>query len=164
MSHPIRFILTIAMCAAWPVLAAAQDVSPEEFVSKAATSNLFEIQSSEQAQDLAQSPEVKAFAEMMIADHTKAGDALKTAAGEIEVPTELSADQAAKVETLKGIRGGDFDPVYIDMQTAAHAEAVALFTAFAAGAADGPLKDFATATLPTLQKHADALKGLAVGN
>lgn len=110
MAHPIRLFLTVAICAARPFLAAAQDVSPEDFVSKAATSNLFEIQSSEQAQRHAQGGAgVKAFAAMMIADRTKAGAALKKAAGDIVVPTEMSADQAAKVETLKGTRGGEFD-------------------------------------------------------
>lgn len=164
MTHSIRSFLTSALCVTLPAFAMAQEVSPEDFVGKAARSNLFEIQSSEQALDHAQGSEVREFAETMIADHTKAGDALKQAAGSIEVPTEMSAEQAAKVETLKGMRGGDFDATYIDMQTAAHAEAVALFTAFAASAADGLLKQFAVETLPTLQQHQNAVKQLATAN
>ena len=39
------------------------------------------------------------------------------------------------------------------MQTAAHADAVALFSGYATNGAEGALKDFAAQTLPTLKTH-----------
>jgi putative membrane protein len=129
----------------------------QEFVTKASGSNMFEIESSQIAVGKAESPDVKAFAERMIADHTKAGEEMKAAvqasnAG-LTMPTAMDTEHQAKLTTLSAATGADLDTQYVQMQVAAHDEAVALFTAYAEGGDNPALKAFAEKTLPTLKEH-----------
>ncbi len=129
---------------------------PQEFTTKAASAGSFEIQSSQLALTKAQSADIKTFAQMMIDDHTKAAGGLKTAAaaqGNLSLPADLDADSAAKLKTLQSTGAANFDRLYVQMQTDAHVDAVALFSGFAQNGPSGPLKDFAAQTLPTLQMH-----------
>lgn len=159
-------MLTTALVVSGPVFAQDSNASPTstapatvtdpaEFASMAAVSNMFEIESSNLALDKASSDEVKAFAEQMIADHTKAGEEMATAAGEEGVVPASQMDQRHQqiLNDLNALDGEDFDAAYIRAQVQAHDEAVAMFEGYAADGAEGPLKEFAAATLPTLQQH-----------
>ncbi|MER9544787.1 DUF4142 domain-containing protein [Mesorhizobium sp. M0437] len=53
---------------------------------------------------------------------------------------------------------------YIDMQTQAHKEAVALFSAYANSGDDPAMKEFAKKTLPVLQMHERHVKDLAAAH
>ncbi len=131
---------------------------PQEFATKAGAAGLFEIQTSQLALTKSQNADIKAFAQMMVTDHTKAGEALKAAAGGqqgISVPTDMDKDGQDKFAALNNASGADFDKLYIQMQTAAHADAVALFSGYATNGSVGALKDFAAQTLPTLKMHYD---------
>ena len=134
----------------------AEISDPQEFTTKAAGAGAFEIQSSQLALTKTQNADIKAFAQMMIDDHTKAAtdlEAAATAQGKLTVPAGLDADSAAKLQKLQAAGAGDFDGLYVQMQTDAHVDAVALFSGFAQNGPSGPLKDFAAQTLPTLQMH-----------
>lgn len=61
----------------------AQAPAAADFVNRAAISNMFEIQSSQIAQQKAQNDRVRQFAQSMIQDHTAAGEKLKSTAQEI---------------------------------------------------------------------------------
>jgi putative membrane protein len=131
---------------------------PQEFTNKAAIGNMFEIETSELAANQASDPAIKSFAQQMIADHGKASQDLMTAAtaqGGVTVPADLDQPHADKLAQLQAATGADFDRLYVQMQTDAHVEAVGLFAGYSTGGSPGPLKDFATATLPTLQHHYD---------
>jgi putative membrane protein len=137
--------------------------SPQDFADKAGVANMFEIESSKAALEKASSDDVKTFAQKMVDDHTKAGEAMKTAAdsqGGITVPTELDDAHQQMLDQLNGASGADFDTLYIQMQTDAHKQAVALFDAFSKNGEDGALKDFAGKTLPTLQEHYEMVQKL----
>lgn len=128
---------------------------PAQFAAVASVSNMFEILSSELAVERGASEEVKAFAQQMIADHTKAGEDMATAAGEDGVAPASALDQKHQqiLDRLAALEGEAFDTAYMEAQVQAHDEAVALFETYAANGADGALKAFAAATLPTLQQH-----------
>jgi putative membrane protein len=134
-------------------------VTAEEFVEMAAVSNMFEIQSSMMAKD-AESAEVKAFAEQMIVDHTKAGEEL-AAAADSAPPEALDEKHQAMIDELATVKGAELDKKYVEMQVAAHEEAVMLFTTYAESGEEEDLKAFAAKTLPTLQMHFDHIKGIA---
>ena len=129
----------------------------------AASSNMFEIRSSQMAQDRATDPALKDFAARMIADHEKAGTDLKAAAGDIPVPAEPSAEHADMIGLLEDAEGTEFDNLYKTMQVRAHAEAVALFQGFAEGGDDADLKAFAAATLPVLEEHRAHIEEITTG-
>src|SRR4051812_31547953 len=82
---------------------APKAVTDADFVTMAASGGMFEVLSSKMATERATKAEVKAFANHMITDHTKANDELKAAAGKagIPVPSGLAAHHEKMLETLK---------------------------------------------------------------
>lgn len=141
--------------------ASPDDIQPatvtdaQQFVTTAAAANQFEIDSSQLALQKAQTQQVADFASKMIADHGKAATGLQQAASQqgLTIPTALDTDSAAKLKQLQDANGADFEKLYVQMQTDAHVQAVALFSGYAQGGTAGPVKDFATQTLPTLKMH-----------
>lgn len=137
--------------------AAMADMSAQDFVTKAASGGMFEVQSSEMALKRSKSDEVKKFAQMMIDDHTKANDELKSIAGDkkLEVPSEPQGGPADHMKAVSDASDDDFDKTYIEHQQKAHAETIDLFEAEAASNNDPALADFAKKTIPTLKMHAE---------
>jgi putative membrane protein len=130
--------------------------SAQDFVGKAAVSNMFEIESSQLALKNASSADVKAFAQQMIDDHTKAGNELKSTlanVGTIQAPGALDAAHKTSLDALAGKTGAAFDDAYIVDQMKAHDEAVTLFTDYSTSGDNPALKDFAGKTLPVLKSH-----------
>ncbi len=136
-----------------------------EFATRVAMSDLFEIESSRLAAQQAQDPEVKAFAQKMIDDHTKSSERLKGILGQsgapAQVPTQLDAPHQEKLARLKATRGKSFDAAYMEMQNEGHETAVALFTAYSKSGTNGALKAFATEVLPIIEMHYQQAQKLA---
>lgn len=135
-----------------PEILAVIDIAPELFVQNAVKANAFEIRSSELAVTKAQTSALKDFAKQMIADHTAAAEVLRGAA-KAPVPDDLDPKHAGMLALLEGAEGSDFDMLYADMQAAAHAEAVTLFSTFVAAGGGGEVHTFAAETLPKLVEH-----------
>jgi putative membrane protein len=138
-------------------------MAPQDFAATAASSNMFEIESSKLAIERSENPDVRAFAQHMIDDHTAAGEKMKAAAKSdgVTVPDALAPGEQTKLDELKSTEGGDFDHAYVTAQAAAHDDAVALFQAFATEGDQSALGAFAAETLPTLQQHQSAAHKLA---
>lgn len=128
----------------------------EKFITNATIANKFEIDTSKLALDRSEDAEVRAFAQRMIEDHTKAGESMKAVLPTDANPTLGSmydAKHEAKLDQLRNIREDQFDAAYVKVQTQAHDEAVTLFGDYAKNGDEKDLKDFAAATLPTLKAH-----------
>jgi len=141
---------------------AATASTPQEFATMAAQSNMLEIESSRVALEKAQSDEVREFAQKMVDDHTKAGEEMTQAAagdGVNDVPKSLDAAHEQMLTQLEQASADQFDSQYVQMQLAAHQQAVALFSSYAEQ--QGTLADFAEKTLPTLQEHLEQVQQLA---
>lgn len=138
-------------------------LEPQDFVNMAASSGMFEVMSSELAIERSASPEIKEFAQQMVADHTKANDELKVvaAANNLQVPAEPMGAAADHWQALQDADAGVFDQTYMDLQAQAHAEAIDLFSAEAQATTNAELAAFAQKTLPVLQMHAEHLQDLA---
>ncbi|MGP2493362.1 DUF4142 domain-containing protein [Mesorhizobium sp. PUT5] len=136
---------------------AMDKVDTDSFVKTAASANAFEIETSKQAEKDASSADVKAFAKDMIKDHTRIGKHFEKALskGKVTAPSgaELQPDDQAKLDQLKGLSGDAFQAKYLELQTAAHKDAVALFTEYSKSGDNKALKTFAKETLPVLEKH-----------
>ena len=128
-----------------------------------ATSDLTEIAAAKIALQKG-NPDEKAFAEMMIADHTKTSDELKalvaSGATKATLPTGLDSASQKKIDDLNSISPGDFAAQYDPMQVKAHEDAVSLFQRYANGGNNLKLKEWAAITLPALQHHLDMAKAL----
>lgn len=133
------------------------------FLKQAAQNGLAEVEGSKLALTKAQNTQVKAFAQQMVDDHGKANEELKTLASAkgVDLPTEPSIAQKAKMKSLHTADGADFDRRYADsLGVAAHEDTVKLFQKASIGAADPQVKAFATKTLPTLQHHLQMAKDM----
>jgi putative membrane protein len=137
-----------------------------DFVKEAATSDMFEIQSSQLAQERGNATE-KTFAAMMIKDHTKTSDDLKSmvASGEVqaELPTALDSSNQSELDKLKSLKGADFSSRYDKDQLSGHKDAVSLFERYAKSGDNPQLKDWAGKTLPTLRHHLEMAQDLSAG-
>jgi len=91
------------------------DSKARQFVLDMLAGGEHEVQLGRLAADHAQSPEVKDFGQMMVRDHTKAGDKLKEIAAQrqIQGPTNLDDDHTKMMDKLSKLQGADFDREYI---------------------------------------------------
>ena len=145
----------------------ASDASPVMTMDKATflkmveSANEFEIKSSELATQKSEDGHLKEVANMIIADHEKAGAKLTSLleAKKERLPSAKLAPKHQKMlDQLKSADGKDFDLLYIDMQAQAHMEAVALFRTYAGAGDDQTLVGFAKETLPRLETHLGHVK------
>ncbi|HVJ51783.1 MAG TPA: DUF4142 domain-containing protein [Aliidongia sp.] len=134
-----------------------------QFVTKATIGGMTEVQESQLAQGQAQSDDVKSFGQHMVTDHVAAGEKLKSivAAEGIQAPADLDKKHQQELSSLEKLKGGAFDKRYVKAQLAAHKQTVALFEKEASSGQDPQLKQFASATLPTLKEHLSDVEGLA---
>lgn len=135
-----------------------------DWAAKVANANMTEIELSKVAQDKATNDRLKNFANMMVTDHTKAGDQLKQLAAtkNITLPANLDSKSQKMLDDLnKKTAGKDFDKAYQNDMLSGHKDAVDAFTKGSNDLKDADLKNFATQTLPTIQMHQDSIKAIA---
>ena len=137
--------------------------SAEDFVKTASEAGLAEVNFGELAVKQADKSDVKAFAQKMIDDHSKANEELLKVANKdnFTPAAQMNAKDREMFTKLSGMKGADFDHAYVQSQLAAHKEAVALFQSEAKDGKNADLKAFAEKTLPTLQHHLDMVEKLA---
>jgi len=124
------------------------------FMKTAAAGSKIEITLGQKALQNASNADVKAFAQRMIDDHTRAGRELEQLSTEygILLPTELPADVRQHMEAIGDKKGADFDRSYMEMMVKDHLKTVNMFRE-AAALNNNKIKDFAAKTLPVLQEH-----------
>lgn len=135
-----------------------------DWATEVANSGMTEIELSKVAQDKATDPRLKAFASMMVSDHTNASDKLKkmAAAKNITLPASLSDASQKKLDKLNQTAAGkDFDKAYTDDMVDGHKKAVEKFEKGSENLKDSDLKAFASATLPVITIHYDSIKAIA---
>ena len=130
----------------------------QEFVNAAGQASLVEIRTSEMALEKSASPDVKAFAQMMIDNHKASIDKLKAAASAASLmpPADILDDfHIRRINDLVETDGdADFDADYAALQVDAHNDAIKLFEDYSKDMdATTQLKMYADESLPTLQTH-----------
>lgn len=144
-----------------------KELSDQTFVTKAAQSNMAEIELSKLALEKAESPQVREYAQRMVTDHTKASEELKTLAqkNNLQVPQELDSKHHKAMEKLQKEEGSSFDKAYTQQMKKDHEEAVKLFESASRSTELNPeLRSFASKTLPTLQEHDRVASDLRPGS
>lgn len=96
------------------------------FVHDVALANMAEIDLAQLALQQSTNTAVKKFAQMMIDDHTKAGDQLKAIASQhnIEVPMQIDDDHQDVHNKLAEKKGTDFDQEYASKMVDGHQDFV----------------------------------------
>ena len=139
------------------------DGDDEAFMEQAGEDGHMEGEGSQEALKKAMSGKVKAFAQKMVDDHTKANKELTALAAKkgVEVPAEPSVIQKGKLKMLGMADGAEFDQKYADqVGVEAHEETVELFQKAAMGAKDADVKAWANKTLPKLKMHLEMSRTL----
>jgi putative membrane protein len=108
----------------------AADFSAElDFVTRASNANLFAVEESRLALDRTGDPKLRSFARQMVEDHGRAEAELLIAAegSGAAVPTALDEEHQARLTTLQGKSGADFDKGYVADQGENHSNALTLY-------------------------------------
>jgi putative membrane protein len=182
MKMRLALLLASAALAATANFASAKEIlgvgTPDamQFRAKASASDAFEVLSSKIALTHATNPDLKAFARMMIDDHTKSTDRLVALGGISKASLEakmkpdadgkfagndlIDTDHANELNSLDSKSNDDFNRTYIDDQVKGHEAAVSLLEDYAKNGDNAKLKDFAASILPTVRAHLAKAQGL----
>jgi putative membrane protein len=108
--------------------AGRSNTNAQEFVNAIARINAAEVQLGQLGVERAQNADVKQFAQMMIKEHTTAGNELKQAvsAHSMTVPSNLDEKHTELLDRLRGLRGAEFDREFMEAMVDGHEEARAL--------------------------------------
>lgn len=132
----------------------------QDFLVKAASGGLMEVELGKIAAQNASSAKVKAFGQRMVKDHSKANDELKAIASakNISIPSTPGEDHQKHIDNLKAKKGAEFDKDYIDMMIDDHEEDIKDFKKEASDGKDANIKAFAQNTVPVLTQHLEMAK------
>lgn len=136
-----------------------------EFMTKAASGGMLEVELGKVVAQRATTPEAKQFAQQMVTDHTKANDELKALAAKksMKLPASLGEDQKKVYDEVLTEKGAKLDQKYVSEMVADHEEDVKEFQEASTKAGDPAVKAFAAKTLPVLQMHLTMIKKIEAG-
>jgi len=131
-----------------------------DFAVKAADGGMMEVELGRLAQKNAASKAVKDFGQMMVDDHSKAGEELKllTSKKRITIPATLGNDHQKKVDELSKKSGKEFDKSYTSLMVEDHEADIKEFKKQAENGSDTALKAWASSKIPILEHHLAAAK------
>ena len=133
----------------------ANAASDDAFVKKAIQGGLAEVKLGELAQQRAQSPEVKEFAQHLVSEHQQANTELQQLAQTkgMKVDTEVSGKHKQAMSRLEKVSGQEFDKKFMDTVVKEHKDDIKDFKKQAEKGKDAEIKEWAQKTLPALEKH-----------
>lgn len=145
-----------ASAAAGSGATAKLSAADRKMMTELAQANMAEIEMSKLAQQQTKNPEVLAFAQKMIDDHTQASEQLKELAQSkgVTLPTEPDAKHQAMAKKLSKLSDEKFDKQYMaNAGRADHRKTANLLKRMQTKSQDPELKAFADKTLPIVEQH-----------
>ena len=135
-----------------------------DFVMKAASGGMMEVELGNIAQQNAASQRVKDFGSMMVRDHSAANQELMSFANRRNLM--LNSDSLmnlhkSHIDALKNKTGAAFDKAYMSMMVTDHKKDVSEFEKASKMCKDQECLAFASKTLPTLQMHLDSAQAIS---
>ena len=126
-----------------------------EFITKAAQSDMTEIQTSQLALQKSKNKSVRDYAQMMIKHHTESSKELKPIAQSkrVPLPTTIGPENTALLTSLKKVNGSKFDQAYMQGQVQAHTKTDAEYQKYLNQGQDPQLKAFASKIEPVVAQH-----------
>lgn len=148
-----------AMAAGDGGMAMAADMTPEDkmnYTKMAASSDMFEIESSRVAMDKARNAGIKSMAQMLVRDHTNSSAQLMAAArasGVRPMAPMMMPMHKQMLAELRRTSMADFDRMWLTQQVKAHEMALALHSNYASSGDAQPLRTTAAAAAPAVEMH-----------
>jgi putative membrane protein len=129
-----------------------------DFLVKAYSGGMLEIQLGKMAMTHASDEGVKEFGTMMVQDHGMGGDSLRSLAlgKRIVLPDSVSNDQKKERDNLMKKHGREFDRNYISLMVKDHKDDIDEFEKAARNANDTDIRAFAQRNVAMLQHHLDS--------
>jgi putative membrane protein len=150
-------LLITALGTASAAALGADAISAADFAKKAGAGGAAEVEMGKLGAQKATNAEVKAFAQKMVADHTKANKELMAAAKAkgVEVPTQPDMMHKGMAEKFEHqAADADFNHDFMQQMVRDHEATVELFqTAANDSTLDPEFRALAKKTLPTLEQH-----------
>jgi putative membrane protein len=140
-------------------LAASQ--ADQTFMTKAIQGDMAEVQMGQLAQQKGGSDDVKSFGQMLVTDHQANQQKAEQLADQIGMtpPNSPSAEQKADHDRLSKLSGAEFDRRFAKMMVEDHRKDISEFRSEAKNSKD-PVGQYASETIPTLEKHLHAAEQL----
>ncbi len=157
--------LVVALLLGGHAMADSLAQQDKAFLEQAAHNGHAELSAGRLALTKARSPQVQAFAQRMIEDHTRIGEELLALANarNYKPPNEPSMLQKGKEMVIGGMADETFDRRYVhQMGVEAHQDTIRLFEKAASEARDPEVKAFAAKHLPALRQHLEVARELKV--
>ena len=161
-----------AVLIATPV--AAQDVTQDrgsrqtrDYIEAAGQSDAFEMLEADTVLAQSRDPQVRAFAQKMIEDHSRLDQSLRQAAAQARTappPMGVGADQAPMLAALQNLKGPEFDQAYWRHQALAHRSALTTTQRYAASGDDAAVRRAATAAVPVISAHLAMAERMVAGS
>ncbi len=138
------------------------DEESASFLVMAANGGMAEVQLGQLTQQKATAQAVKDFGAMMVSDHSAANSKVKALAMQrnVTLPDTLSGDPYKVKMDLEKKSGADYDKAYVKAMVKDHEEDIEEFKKASDKVKDTEVKAFIDNTIPTLQKHLDAIKNI----
>ena len=148
--------------------ASAQSVNDAQIASIVVTANQVDIDAGKFAKSRSTNKDVKAFAELMITDHTGVNKSATDLATKLKVtPQDNPTSQSLKaggdknLAHLKTLKGAAFDKAYVDHEVAYHQQVIdALDKTLIPGATNDELKALLIKVRPAFVAHLEHAKHL----
>ena len=146
---------------------AAQTVTDAQIASIVVTANQVDIDAGKLAASKATSPEVKAFGQQMVTDHSGVNKSATELVTKLNVKPEdnptsqsIASGGEQNVANLKTLKGAAFDKAYIDQEVTIHKAVLDLADKANGDTENAELKALIEKAKPTIQKHLDKAEEL----
>jgi putative membrane protein len=164
---PRRAFTALALSAATvlfsgPALAesTAENASDRAFVTAAAQGGMAEVAEGKLAASKTNDLTVRAFAQKMVGDHTKANDQLMAIGRKdgFTLPMTVGAENSQQEASLSKLYGKPFESAYLEGQEKGHEKMEQVFRKEIAAGKNRDLVAFAKTTLPVVEEHLSLAK------
>jgi len=160
--------ITVAALLLLPVGALGQGINDAEIAAIVVTANQVDIDAGKLAVSRSSNDKVKAFAQLMITDHSGVNKAATELVTKLKVTPQANATSRAlqaggdkNLADLKTLKGAAFDQAYINHEYAYHQQVIdALDKTLIPGAANAELKALLIKVRPAFVAHRDHAKSL----
>jgi putative membrane protein len=152
--HPVAWSLFL-FAAAGSAHAASLSGVDRNFMVTAAKIDMTEANEGQLAQNVATRADVKDFAKSLVQDHTESYGHLSELASKrgVSIPRGIDSAKVPAIQQLSHLKGDRFDRRFAQEEVAANRQALAVFKREAARGKDSDVKDYATRTIPVLEKN-----------
>jgi putative membrane protein len=142
------------------------DSDDRKFIQEEAANGAALVRIAKLGAKQAERADIKAYAQMIVADHTNANTELQRLARSkgVELNADVSRKHQRSYKKLAAERGEEFDREFLAMIAKGHERCLENYEDAAEDAEDREVKMWATQRVPVLQSHLDSAESLSSGS